>query len=132
MNEPNDKSKRKEKNYEEGSGEIRRMGIGMGRGGRGRGGRGRGRPRVDPSINYRWEEVSGRIVIYLSEIEMEVLRLCDGESETDPEDRSYTQEEAAEIMGVSRGTIWRALKSARKKLANAVRQGKLIEIRREE
>ncbi len=130
MNEPNEKAKR-ENDKDEGSGDERGMGMGRGMG-RGRGGRGRGRPRVDPSINYRWEEVSGRTIIYLSEIEMEVLRLCDGESETDPEDRSYTQEEAAEKMKVSRGTIWRALKSARKKLANAVRQGKLIEIRREE
>jgi hypothetical protein len=130
MNEPDDKSKREEKNEkEEGSREVRGMGRGMGRG---RGRRGRGRPRVDPSINYRWDDVSGRTVIYLSEMEMEVLRLCDGESDTEPEDRSYTQEEAAEIMSVSRGTIWRALKSARKKLANAVRQGKLIEIKREE
>jgi len=136
MNEPNEKAKREDiKDEDKGSGDERGMGMGRGmargRGGKGRG-RGRGRPRVDPSINYRWEEVSGRTIIYLSEIEMEVLRLCDGESETDPEDRSYTQEEAAEIMKISRGTIWRALKSARKKLANAVRQGKLIEIRREE
>ncbi len=100
MNEPSKKKKDEVSEREMGS--KRGMGRGGGRG-RGRGGgRGRGRPRVDPSINYSWDNVSGRIVIYLSEMELEVLRLCDGESNTDPEDRSHTQEEAAEKMNVSR------------------------------
>lgn len=50
--------------------------------------------------------------IDLSYPEFEVIRLVDLEG--------LTQEEAAEKMNTSRGTIWRLLESARKKIAQAL------------
>ncbi len=50
--------------------------------------------------------------------ELEVLRLVDL--------LGYTQEEAGKKMGVSRGTVWRLLESARKKVADAIVNGKDI------
>ncbi|AFN03413.1 hypothetical protein PFC_02240 [Pyrococcus furiosus COM1] len=48
--------------------------------------------------------------------EFEALRLVDYEG--------LTQEEAGKRMGVSRGTIWRALTSARKKVAQMLVEGR--------
>jgi len=56
--------------------------------------------------------------VFLSYDEYEVLRLIDFEG--------LTQEEAGERMGVSRGTIWRLIKSARKKVISALVEGKEI------
>jgi hypothetical protein len=39
-----------------------------------------------------------------------------------------TQEEAGEMMGVSRGTIWRLIQEARKKTAEALTEGRGIRI----
>jgi predicted DNA-binding protein (UPF0251 family) len=50
--------------------------------------------------------------IYLDSAETEVLRLIDLEG--------MYQEQAGMIMGVSRGTIWRLLMSARKKIVQAL------------
>jgi predicted DNA-binding protein (UPF0251 family) len=47
--------------------------------------------------------------------ELEALRLVDLES--------FSQEEAGTKMDVSRGTIWRLVKSARKKVAKALTEG---------
>ncbi len=47
--------------------------------------------------------------------ELEAMRICDSEGKQ--------QEEAAEIMGVSRGTIQRLLESGRKKMVDALVQG---------
>ncbi len=52
--------------------------------------------------------------------EVETLRLVDL--------LNLTQEEAAAEMGVSRKTFWNDLKSARKKVAEALTQGKRIKI----
>ncbi len=52
--------------------------------------------------------------------EVETLRLVDL--------LNYTQERAAMEMGVSRKTLWKDLKGARKKIAEALTQGKQIKI----
>lgn len=54
--------------------------------------------------------------IYLDLAEAEVLRLVDIEG--------LYQEEAGTKMGVSRGTIWRLLASARKKVAQSLFEGR--------
>ena len=54
--------------------------------------------------------------IYIDPAELEALRLVDLEG--------LSQEEAGERMNISRGTIWRILQSARKKVTQA-----LIEVR---
>jgi predicted DNA-binding protein (UPF0251 family) len=54
--------------------------------------------------------------IYIEPAEVEALRLVDLEG--------LSQEEAGERMGVSRGTVWRFLQSARKKTAQALTEGR--------
>ena len=58
--------------------------------------------------------------IYLEPAELEALRLVDLEG--------LSQEEAGEKMGVSRGTVWRLVQSARKKTAQALSEGRSIRI----
>jgi predicted DNA-binding protein (UPF0251 family) len=53
--------------------------------------------------------------------EFEAIRLCDLEEKN--------QIEASEIMGVSRGTIQRLLKSGRKKIVDALLNSKAINIK---
>ena len=57
-----------------------------------------------------------RIELYRDELE--TLRLCDRDG--------LTQEEAGQVMGVSRGTIQRIITSARKKLATALSEGQAL------
>jgi predicted DNA-binding protein (UPF0251 family) len=52
--------------------------------------------------------------------ELEASRLVDLEG--------LSQEEAGQRMGVSRGTVWRLVQSARKKTAQALTQGRSIQI----
>ena len=54
--------------------------------------------------------------VYLETAELEAFRLVDLED--------LSQEEAGERMGVSRGTVWRLLQSARKKTAQALTNGR--------
>jgi predicted DNA-binding protein (UPF0251 family) len=54
--------------------------------------------------------------IFMTYEEFEALRLVDYEG--------LTQEEAGKRMGVSRGTVWRALNSARKKIAQMLVEGR--------
>lgn len=54
--------------------------------------------------------------VYLGPAELEALRLVDLEG--------LTQEEAGERMGVSRGTVWRLLQSARKKTVQAITEAR--------
>ena len=54
--------------------------------------------------------------IYIEPAEVEALRLVDLEG--------LSQEEAGEKMGVSRGTVWRFLQSARKKTAQALTEAR--------
>jgi predicted DNA-binding protein (UPF0251 family) len=56
--------------------------------------------------------------IYIEPAELEALRLVDLEG--------LSQEEAGERMGVSRGTIWRLVQSARRKTAQALSEGRPI------
>jgi predicted DNA-binding protein (UPF0251 family) len=54
--------------------------------------------------------------IYIDPAEIESQRLVDLEG--------LSQEEAAERMGVSRGTVWRLLQTARKKVAQSLAEGR--------
>lgn len=58
--------------------------------------------------------------IYLESAEIEALRLVDFEG--------LSQAEAGESLGVSRGTVWRLVQSARKKTAQALTEGRSIRI----
>ena len=58
--------------------------------------------------------------IFIEPAELESLRLVDLEG--------LSQEEAGERMGVSRGTIWRLVQSARKKTAQALTAGRPLEV----
>jgi predicted DNA-binding protein (UPF0251 family) len=62
--------------------------------------------------------------VYIEPAELEALRLVDLEG--------LSQEEAGERMGVSRGTVWRFIQSARKKTAQALTEGRRIQIAPEE
>ena len=63
---------------------------------------------------------SGKKPLILTYDEFEALRLVDH--------LGLTQEEAAERMGISRGTVWRCLDSARKKLIEMLVEGKELVI----
>ena len=58
--------------------------------------------------------------VYIEPAELEAFRLVDLEG--------LSQEEAGEKMGVSRGTVWRLIQSARKKTAQALSEGRIISI----
>ena len=58
--------------------------------------------------------------IFINTAEMEAFRLVDLEG--------LSQEEAGQRMGVSRGTVWRLLQSARKKTAQALTEGRPLQI----
>jgi len=58
--------------------------------------------------------------IQLEPAELEALRLVDLED--------LSQEEAGEKMGVSRGTVWRLLQEARRKVVQALIEGRRIRI----
>jgi predicted DNA-binding protein (UPF0251 family) len=58
--------------------------------------------------------------IYLELAELEAIRLIDLEN--------MSQEEAGGAMGVSRGTIWRLLNGGRMKVAQALTEGRRLEI----
>jgi uncharacterized protein len=55
---------------------------------------------------------------------MEALRLVDLEG--------LSQEQAGKEMGVSRGTIWRLVQSARKKVAQALTEGRALQVTNEQ
>jgi predicted DNA-binding protein (UPF0251 family) len=59
---------------------------------------------------------SNPVPIYIEPVEIEVLRLVDLEE--------LSQEETGERIGVSRGTVWRLLQSARKKTIQALTEGR--------
>lgn len=58
--------------------------------------------------------------VYIEPAELEALRLVDLEG--------LSQEEAGKRMGVSRGTVWRLIQSARKKTAQALTEGRPLRI----
>jgi predicted DNA-binding protein (UPF0251 family) len=61
--------------------------------------------------------------IIIEPAEIEALRLVDLEG--------LSQEQAGTEMGVSRGTIWRLLQSARKKVAQALTEGRALAVTNE-
>lgn len=90
-----------------------------------RGGRGRiPRPvyieQRTPAETFTPHPASDEAPILLEQAELEALRLVDLEG--------HSQEEAGEKMGVSRGTVWRLLQAARKKVAQALSHGRAIRI----
>ena len=95
---------------------IRIRGSHAGRGG-GRGRRFRGgRPRVQPRIDREWSSTSGEVELKLTKAELEALRLVDKDG--------LTQEQAAERMQISRGSLWRILQEGRIKVISALTAGK--------
>ena len=88
----------------------------------------RGRPRVQRTITSNPESrcykpcccpgIEGQVILQPDEIEL--IRLIDLEG--------LEQEEAAEKLGVSRKTAWRDLHEARRKIADALVNGKGIEM----
>jgi predicted DNA-binding protein (UPF0251 family) len=60
--------------------------------------------------------------IYVEQAELEALRLVDLEG--------LSQEKAGEKMGISRGTVWRLVQSARRKTAQALTEGRPLRIDR--
>lgn len=58
--------------------------------------------------------------IILDPAELEAIKLIDLDG--------LSQEEAGKRMGVSRGTVWRLLKSGRRKVATALAEGRAIAI----
>ncbi|AEO14047.1 hypothetical protein TAM4_2470 [Thermococcus sp. AM4] len=93
-------------------------------------GRGRGRRRkmrmigFIPQVKHFYPALPPMVPpkppIFMSYEEFEALRLVDYEG--------LTQEEAGKRMGVSRGTVWRALSSARKKVAQMIVEGRELVI----
>ncbi len=88
---------------------------------------GRGRFPIQPRIKN--EPLAKRMVpqpqrseepIIIDLAEAEVLRLVDLEG--------MYQEQAGEAMGISRGTIWRLLVSARKKVTQSIFEGRPLVI----
>jgi predicted DNA-binding protein (UPF0251 family) len=77
-------------------------------------------PRVDQFIPQPRAHVSA---ILIEPAEMEVLRLVDLEG--------LSQEQAGKEMGVSRGTIWRLAQSARRKIAQALTEGRVLQVTNE-
>lgn len=71
------------------------------------------KPRGIPLVNLE--------IVVISVEELEAIRLVDF--------IGFEHEEAAGKMNVSRKTLWRDLKSGRKKVADALINGKVIEIK---
>lgn len=87
-------------------------------------GRRRGKRRVGwtPVKTYfSPEKGSGEPEVVLRIEEVEAMRLVDLSN--------LTQQEAADEMGVSRKTLWKDLKNARRKIAKALTEGKSIRIK---
>ena len=86
---------------------------------------GRGRFPIQPTIREKPKAQrlnpspqGDKIEIHLDFAEAEVLRLVDIEG--------MYQEQAGKMMGVSRGTIWRLLTSARRKIALSLFEGRSL------
>jgi len=81
----------------------------------------------DPDVVYfkpRAVPLSMLEEVDLSIDELEALRLCDL--------KDFEQKEAAKKMKVSQSTLQRILTSARKKVAEALTEGKAIKIRKKQ
>jgi predicted DNA-binding protein (UPF0251 family) len=79
----------------------------------------------NPTINtFNPDPAENPEPVYIELAELEALRLADLEG--------LSQEEIGERMGVSRGTIWRLLQSARRKTTQALTEGRPLFIATEE
>ena len=76
------------------------------------------KPQINRSIPF---PLINPTPIYLEPAELEALRLVDLEG--------LSQDEAGTRMGVSRGTVWRLLQSARKKVIQSLTEGRPLLIR---
>jgi hypothetical protein len=76
--------------------------------------------RRSPAESFTPHPTGDDAPILLEHAELEAFRLVDLEG--------LSQEEAGERMGVSRGTVWRLLQAARKKTAQALSEGRRIQI----
>ena len=79
-----------------------------------------GRPRVQPAVEKDFSTIIGQVPLHLSPFELEALRLADGEN--------LIQEEAASRMNISRGSFWRILTAARRKVISALLSGNKINV----
>jgi len=76
---------------------------------------------ITPPINSFAPNPPGNLEpIFLEVAELEAFRLVDLEG--------LSQEEAGQRMGVSRGTVWRLVQTARRKTAQALSEGRPIYI----
>ncbi len=95
-------------------------------------GRGPGRPRIARRVSLDlgadYFKPAG---VSMTELEMVSLTLEETEALRLSDLEDLEQEEAAGDMGVSRRTFWRELQSARKKVADALINGKAIQIQKE-
>jgi predicted DNA-binding protein (UPF0251 family) len=73
-----------------------------------------------PVNNFTPNPLGNREPIFIEMAELEAFRLVDLED--------LSQEEAGQKMGVSRGTIWRLVQSARRKTAQALSEGRPLSI----
>ena len=88
---------------------------------------GRGRRPIQPDISRRPaierldpQPPSNKAPVFMDLAEAEVLRLVDLDG--------LYQEQAGFNMGISRGTVWRLLASAREKVAKAIFEGRSLVI----
>jgi predicted DNA-binding protein (UPF0251 family) len=77
---------------------------------------------AQPSPNTEWKPSAHAHTkpVHIDPAEIEAIRLVDLEG--------LSQEKAGEKMGVSRGTVWRLVQSARKKTAQALSEGRPLYI----
>jgi len=75
---------------------------------------------LPPTGSFNPKNPSNLQPVSLEIEEIEALRLVDLQG--------LSQEEAGQKMGVSRGTIWRLVQSARRKTAQALSEGREIQI----
>ncbi len=73
-----------------------------------------------PITNFSPNPTRSAAPIFIDVAELEALRLVDLEK--------LSQEDAGKRMGVSRGTVWRLLHNARKKTAQALTEGRPLQI----
>jgi hypothetical protein len=73
-----------------------------------------------PAEIFTPSPVSEKSPIIIEPAELEALRLVDVEG--------LTQEDAGKRMGISRGTVWRLLQEGRRKTAQALTEGRRMQI----
>lgn len=91
--------------------------------------KGRGRPKAKRQVGFDLRaEYFKPVGCFTSEFHSVTIRLEELEAMRLVDLQGFEQEEAAKAMGVSRKTVWRELQTARKKLVDALVNGKGIRI----